>query len=177
MSKCPLQTKEMGMCTKHYSQLRAGIINEQGQKLRDFIRRPRKKKWIGRDGYVLVAAPVGHPNPRADGTILEHRLVMESLIGRPLYDWEIVHHKDGNRQNNTPENLELMDGRSRHGIGHPPGSDLDKNSAIQVLLQQSDLPDGLRQWLNYYRFGKIEQELLTYQQRPIDILKDIALSS
>lgn len=37
----------------------------------------------------------------------EHRLVMAEVLGRPLTDEEVVHHRDGDRLNNTPENLEL----------------------------------------------------------------------
>jgi hypothetical protein len=151
VTHCDKPLKEMGMCSKHYQQLRTGIINEQGQKLRDFIKRPRKDKWIGRDGYVLVPAPEGHPKPRADGSILQHRLVMEQAIGRYLQEWEIVHHKNGNRQDNRIENLELMDGRSRHGAGHPPGSDIDLNASIQTLLQQENLPEELRTLLKSYQ--------------------------
>jgi len=49
--------------------------------------------------------------------MLEHRYVMQQKLGRPLlpFPQETVHHKDGNRANNDPSNLELRVGN--HGIG------------------------------------------------------------
>ncbi len=38
---------------------------------------------------------------------LQHRVVMEELLGRLLWADETVHHKNGNRSDNRPENLEL----------------------------------------------------------------------
>jgi hypothetical protein len=65
-------------------------------------------------GYLYVHA-AGHPNAHKDGQIAVHRLVMAELLGRPLKDSESVHHRNGVRTDNRPENLEL---RVRyHGSG------------------------------------------------------------
>jgi hypothetical protein len=136
------------MCETHAQQRRTGLIDAVGNKLRDHLpaRRPRKKeRWVGREGYVLVQAPPGHPYARQDGSLLEHRLVMEQALGRYLEDWEIVHHKNGQRGDNRWENLELLDGRAKNGSeAHPPGHELDAGTALQVLLQRDDLSTQLR---------------------------------
>jgi hypothetical protein len=59
------------------------------------------------DGYVRVY--------HNGGRILEHRLVMEQKIGRPMLPTETVHHRNGVRSDNRPENLELRVGQ--HGKG------------------------------------------------------------
>src|SRR4051794_17995235 len=38
----------------------------------------------------------------------QHRVVAELKLGRPLLSTEAVHHIDGNKHNNSPENLEVM---------------------------------------------------------------------
>ena len=38
----------------------------------------------------------------------EHRRVAEQTVGRPLLASEVVHHRDGNKHNNHPDNLEVL---------------------------------------------------------------------
>lgn len=68
---------------------------------------------IDKDGYRLIRSN-GHPAARETGYVLEHRLVMEQKIGRYLDKKEVVHHIDGNKLNNHPDNLELFEENRIH---------------------------------------------------------------
>lgn len=65
-------------------------------------------RWQRKDGYVLVKAN-GHPMARSQGYILEHRLKVSNYLGRMLSKTEVVHHKNGIKNDNRIINLELMD--------------------------------------------------------------------
>lgn len=75
-----------------------------------------RKLWKNRYWYLYKP---DHPNANSRGYLLEHRYVMSEKIGRALKDGEVVHHRDGDRSNNHPDNLQLMlsGGRYKyHGV-------------------------------------------------------------
>ena len=77
-----------------------------------------------KDDYILIYNP-SHPNARVGGSVLEHRLVIEKDIGRYLKPWEVVHHKNGKRNDNRLENLELLPSQGSH------------NTAVQQVYKEN----------------------------------------
>jgi flagellar basal body rod protein FlgC len=72
-----------------------------------------------KNGYWCIKAN-GHPRAFDRDYYYEHILVVEKRLGRYLdTSREVVHHKDGNRLNNEPHNLELKT-RSSHSQYHLP---------------------------------------------------------
>jgi hypothetical protein len=83
--------------------------------------REKNPRWTGgrrvdKLGYVYLWVGKEHPLSQKSGYVLEHRLVMSGVIGRPLTADETVHHIDGNRENNQPDNLQLRKGRHGKGV-------------------------------------------------------------
>lgn len=68
-------------------------------------------------GYIAVAVPEGHHLRQAHGYAYEHQMVAEEKIGRRLLPNEQVHHINGQRDDNRPENLEVLT-RQQHAQEH-----------------------------------------------------------
>ena len=62
---------------------------------------------INREGYIAIYKP-DHPSVKNKPYIMEHRLVMEKFLGRYLFPWETIHHKNGIKTDNRIENLKLL---------------------------------------------------------------------
>lgn len=69
-------------------------------------------------GYIRVGVPMNHPLSQK-GRASEHRLVMSAMIGRWVEPHEIVHHINGIRSDNRPENLQLLT-HAEHAKGTAP---------------------------------------------------------
>ena len=67
-------------------------------------------------GYIYQYAP-DHP-AASNGYVLQHRLVAEEKLGRYLLLEEVVHHKDGNKVNNHPDNIEVFEDQRNHTLHH-----------------------------------------------------------
>lgn len=63
-------------------------------------------KYITKGGYVRIRIP-SHPKANQSGSVFEHTVVMEKIMGRKLELGENVHHKNRKKDDNRPENLEL----------------------------------------------------------------------
>jgi len=76
-------------------------------------------RYVDHHGYVMVNVVPGRQGSGSGWVNYrkEHVVVMEGALGRTLLPTEVVHHIDGDKTNNAPENLWLTD-RTRHRQAH-----------------------------------------------------------
>ncbi len=91
--------------------------NKHGAKI--FEKRTRHKS---KSGYISVYMPE-HVNTKT--YVLEHRLVMERYLGRYLKSWEMVHHKNGIKDDNRISNLEICIRKTHFGRVNCPFCEKD----------------------------------------------------
>lgn len=85
-----------GLCRLHYErQRRTGEVGPAG-----LMVGAKGNGTLTEDGYRRIRTPDGR-------RLLEHVYMMEQILGRRLLPRENVHHKNGRRADNRPENLEL----------------------------------------------------------------------
>lgn len=96
-------------------------------------------RTLNHGGYMVIREPL------TKHCRYEHRVVMERILGRPLRSEESVHHINGNRRDNRPENLQLFSSNAAHMRIHGLGKNLaawNKNAAHRRVV----FVDGKRSW-------------------------------
>ena len=75
--------------------------------------RADSKGWYKENGYIMRKVN-NHPKQNKRGYVAEHRLIYERHLGRFLDTKEVIHHINGNREDNRIENLQIAVENSEH---------------------------------------------------------------
>ena len=103
---CAKNAHSRGWCHAHYKKWHEHGSPTHG---RSYERAPGQGT-VNWSGYIAVV--------RDGKKCMQHRVVAEAAIGRPLPKKSIVHHVDGNRRNNDPTNLAVCPDQAYHKLIH-----------------------------------------------------------
>lgn len=127
-----------------------------------------------RAGYVLLCIK-HHPNSDSNGYVMEHRVVMESSVGRFLKKSEVVHHKNHIKHDNRLGNLELTTHGEHTRIHHVGAKRSDETRSKMSRIAKERFADKKRHPL-YKEVDKELEELYSQGKMPTEISKILGLS-
>ncbi len=133
---CNINNKNDHLCKRCYAyvfHMKEKGLSTDTQSVLDHkeYQRTRKKSHLDADGYIVLHK-LRHPNAKKHGRIREHIFVMAEHLGRPLKEKETVHHKNGIKDDNRIENLELW------SHSHPYGQRIeDKIAWAKAFLEEN----------------------------------------
>lgn len=110
--KLNIRSRVCAMCGSPSTGKRDGTCGQECH-LRWKVMNGKNTTYVDEAGYVVLTGHIDHPNCRGQkgksnwGHIFEHVVVMVEHLDRPLVEDENVHHKNGVRDDNRIENLEL----------------------------------------------------------------------
>lgn len=101
---------------------------------------PKNNNWkggrvIASNGYVLVRVSPDHHLADIRGYAYEHRLVAEQKVGRMLKPGEQIHHINGIKTDNRPENITVAANQAEHRSLHRKRRDLRKVGEPNRLVE------------------------------------------
>lgn len=75
------------------------------------------RKYANKRGEMQRYSGLGKTYIKLNGRHM-HRVIAEQILGRSLLRGEIVHHINGNKRDNRPENIQVFKNQSEHAFAH-----------------------------------------------------------
>ena len=117
--------KRIGFCIRQRGDASSGTQARE--------KNPNWKGGVSHDGAGYVTVNIGNGKQAR-----QHRLIAEQMLGRPLNNGEVIHHKNGNRSDNRVENIEVLS-QSEHMKKHITKEEASRRGRLGALKRWAAL--------------------------------------